>query len=74
MLNQVLSRGGKRLRPAISLLCGAFGDYDADTQIPLAASIELLHTATLVHDDVIDSADTRRGSVTANATLAIPRR
>ena len=69
MLNQVLSRGGKRLRPAISLLCGAFGDYDADKQIPLAASIELLHTATLVHDDVIDSSDTRRGEVTANATF-----
>ncbi len=72
MLNQVLSRGGKRLRPAISLLCGGFGDYDADTQIPLAASIELLHTATLVHDDVIDSADTRRGHVTANATFGNP--
>ena len=72
MLNQVLSRGGKRLRPAISLLCGAFGDYDADSQVPLAASIELLHTATLVHDDVIDSADTRRGHVTANATFGNP--
>ena len=72
MLTQVLSRGGKRLRPAISLLCGAFGDYDADTQIPLAASIELLHTATLVHDDVIDTADTRRGQVTANATFGNP--
>ena len=72
MLNQVLSRGGKRLRPAISLLCGGFGDYDADTQIPLAASIELLHTATLVHDDVIDAADTRRGHVTANASFGNP--
>ena len=72
MLNQVLSRGGKRLRPAVSLLCGGFGDYDADTQIPLAASIELLHTATLVHDDVIDDSDTRRGHVTANATFGNP--
>ena len=72
MLTQVLSRGGKRLRPAISLLCGGFGDYDADTQIPLAASIELLHTATLVHDDVIDSADRRRGQTTANATFGNP--
>ena len=72
MLNQVLSRGGKRLRPAISLLCGGFGDYDADTQIPLAASIELLHTATLVHDDVIDDSGTRRGHVTANATFGNP--
>ena len=69
MLNQVLSRGGKRLRPAISLLAGGFGNYDADTQIPLAASIELLHTATLVHDDVIDASDTRRGEATANASF-----
>ncbi len=65
MLTQVLSRGGKRLRPAISLLAGGFGDYDADNQIPLAASIELLHTATLVHDDVIDASATRRGEATA---------
>ncbi len=72
MLNQVLSRGGKRLRPAVSLLSGCFGDYDADNQIPLAASIELLHTATLVHDDVIDASETRRGSVTANATFGNP--
>ncbi len=72
MLQQVLSRGGKRLRPVISLLSGGFGDYDADTQIPLAASIELLHTATLVHDDVIDLADTRRGHLTANATFGNP--
>ena len=72
MLTQVLSRGGKRLRPAVSLLCGGFGAYDADKQIPLAASIELLHTATLVHDDVIDSADTRRGQTTANTRFGNP--
>ena len=72
MLTQVLSRGGKRLRPAIALLAGGFGDYDADHQIPLAASIELLHTATLVHDDVIDASDTRRGEATANASFGNP--
>lgn len=72
MLTQVLSRGGKRLRPAISLLAGGFGDYDADNQIPLAASIELLHTATLVHDDVIDASATRRGEATANASFGNP--
>ena len=69
MLRSVLERGGKRLRPAIALLAGGFGDYDLDRQIPLAASIELLHTATLVHDDVIDAAPTRRGHPTANATF-----
>ena len=72
MLAQVLSRGGKRLRPAVALLAGRFGGYDPDQQIPLAASIELLHTATLVHDDVIDSADLRRGDATANATFGNP--
>ncbi len=72
MLTQVLARGGKRLRPAIALLAGGFGDYNADHQIPLAASIELLHTATLVHDDVIDASDTRRGEATANASFGNP--
>ena len=69
MLRSALERGGKRLRPAIALLAGGFGTYDIDRQIPLAASIELLHTATLVHDDVIDAAPTRRGHPTANATF-----
>jgi geranylgeranyl pyrophosphate synthase len=66
MLAHVLGAGGKRLRPAIALLSGQFGDYRTDLHIPLAASIELLHTATLVHDDVIDASPTRRGRPTAN--------
>ena len=57
----VLSGGGKRMRPALALLAGRFGDYDLDRLVPLAASVELLHSATLVHDDVIDNAATRRG-------------
>lgn len=69
MLRSVLSRGGKRLRPAIALLSGGFGDYDSQNQVLLATSIELLHTATLVHDDVIDAAETRRGQPTANASF-----
>ena len=67
MLEQVLQRAGKRLRPAIALLAGGFGEYETDNQVALAASIELLHTATLVHDDVIDASDTRRGQPTANS-------
>ena len=67
MLQSVLQRSGKRIRPAIALLAGGFGRYEAERQVPLAASIELLHTATLVHDDVIDTAETRRGQSTANA-------
>ncbi|MPZ23898.1 MAG: polyprenyl synthetase family protein [Dehalococcoidia bacterium] len=67
MLAIVLGATGKRLRPAIALLGGTFGEYQAERLVPLAASIELLHTATLVHDDVIDRADTRRGRATANS-------
>jgi len=66
-LDHVLSAGGKRIRPAIALLAGRLGRYDLDLLVPLAASIELLHSATLVHDDVIDAAPTRRGRATANA-------
>ena len=67
MLDHVLGAGGKRIRPAIALLAGKFQRYDLDFLIPLATSIELLHSATLVHDDVIDAAATRRGRDTANS-------
>lgn len=67
MLGLVLRAGGKRLRPALALLAGSFQDYRLDLLVPLAAAIELLHTATLVHDDVIDNALTRRGHPTANS-------
>ncbi|HEU4759959.1 MAG TPA: polyprenyl synthetase family protein [Dehalococcoidia bacterium] len=70
MLELVLSGGGKLLRPALALLAGRFGEYDLDLLVPLAASIELLHTATLVHDDVIDNAATRRGRPTANSVFS----
>jgi geranylgeranyl pyrophosphate synthase len=66
-LDHVLSAGGKRIRPAIALLAGKLHRYDLDLLVPLAASIELLHSATLVHDDVIDAAPTRRGRETANS-------
>ncbi len=66
MLSHVLAVSGKRLRPAIALLAGHFGEYNPDLHVPLAASIELLHTATLVHDDVIDASPSRRGRPTAN--------
>lgn len=66
MLAHVLGASGKRLRPAIALLAGHFGTYDRALHVPLAASIELLHSATLVHDDVIDASPSRRGRLTAN--------
>ncbi|MDP2328654.1 MAG: polyprenyl synthetase family protein [Dehalococcoidia bacterium] len=67
MLESALAGTGKMMRPAIALLAGRLGAYDLDRLVPLAASVELLHTATLVHDDVIDSADARRGEPTPNA-------
>lgn len=53
--------GGKRLRPMLSLLCARASDYQADHRITVAAVGELLHTATLLHDDVIDHGEWRRG-------------
>jgi heptaprenyl diphosphate synthase/octaprenyl-diphosphate synthase len=67
MLDQVLGGEGKRLRPTIALLAGRFGQRHPERLVPLAASIELLHTATLVHDDVIDDSETRRGRPTTNS-------
>ena len=69
MLGLVLGGGGKLLRPALALLAGRFGRYDLELLVPLATSIELLHTASLVHDDVIDNASTRRGRPTANSVF-----
>jgi geranylgeranyl pyrophosphate synthase len=66
-LNHLLSSGGKRIRPATSLLVGRMLGADLERTITLAAAIELLHTATLVHDDVIDGALLRRGNPTLNA-------
>ncbi len=59
--------GGKRLRPALVLIAGQAGTYDFDKLEPVALSTELLHTATLVHDDVLDEAGLRRGRETVNA-------
>ena len=67
MLQSALSGSGKGLRPAIALLAGRLGRYDLERLVPLAASVELLHTATLVHDDVIDAAEERRGRPTTAA-------
>ena len=67
MLDHVLAAGGKMLRPTVALLAGKFSNNHQELLVPLAASIELLHTATLVHDDVIDRASTRRGRPTANS-------
>src|SRR5687768_546987 len=57
----VLSSGGKRLRPVLLMLCAELCGYDGPRRVQIAAAVELLHTATLLHDDVVDLADLRRG-------------
>jgi len=66
MLDYSLSGGGKRIRPALTLLAGKFYDYNLDYLLPMAAAVELMHTATLVHDDAIDKSLVRRGRPTIN--------
>ena len=63
----LLGGGGKRLRPALLLLSANYAGRKDGSAIRLAAVVELLHSATLIHDDVIDSAGTRRGRLSANA-------
>jgi octaprenyl-diphosphate synthase len=62
----IIKSGGKRLRPLILLLCAKSCGYRGNYHILLAAVIEFIHTATLLHDDVVDSSATRRGQATAN--------
>jgi octaprenyl-diphosphate synthase len=63
----VLASGGKRVRPMILLLCARLAGYQGDAHIGLASVVEFIHTATLLHDDVVDSAVLRRGQDSANA-------
>ncbi len=68
----IISAGGKRLRPALLLLmCGALG-YQGTQHYNLAAVVEFIHTATLLHDDVVDESTLRRGRPTANESFGNP--
>jgi geranylgeranyl pyrophosphate synthase len=67
VLQHLLDSGGKRLRPGLALLAGRLRPVDQDKLVALAASVEMLHTATLVHDDLIDGSLLRRGRTTLNA-------
>ncbi len=62
----LLSAGGKRLRPALHLLAAKFCGYEGPSAIQLGVVLELIHNATLIHDDIIDGADTRRGRTSSN--------
>ncbi|MDY0049398.1 MAG: octaprenyl diphosphate synthase [Halothiobacillaceae bacterium] len=65
--NYIIAGGGKRLRPLIVLLCARACGYAGEQHIQLAAVVEFIHTATLLHDDVVDESSLRRGRDTANA-------
>ncbi len=71
LINQIghyiVGSGGKRLRPMLLLLAAKALDYDGKQHLTLAAVIEFIHTATLLHDDVVDESDLRRGKGSANA-------
>jgi octaprenyl-diphosphate synthase len=71
LINQIsehiIGSGGKRLRPMLHLLAARAAGYEHRDHVPLAALIEFIHTSTLLHDDVVDESDLRRGRKTANA-------
>ena len=63
--NHLISSGGKRLRPMLTLAMARLGGYLGDGHVKLAAAVEFMHTATLLHDDVVDESDLRRGKIAA---------
>jgi len=67
LAGHIVAGGGKRLRPMLTLGCARMCGYRGDRHIALAAAVEFIHTATLLHDDVVDASDLRRGRDTANA-------
>jgi octaprenyl-diphosphate synthase len=66
LARHLIDSGGKRLRPMLTLAAARMGGYRGDSHIKLAAAVEFIHTATLLHDDVVDESALRRGKVTAN--------
>ena len=68
----IISAGGKRLRPALLLLMAGALDYKGEQRYNLAAVVEFIHTATLLHDDVVDESTLRRGRATANEVFGNP--
>ena len=63
--NHLISSGGKRLRPMLTLAMAKLAGYTGDGHIKFAAAVEFMHTATLLHDDVVDESDMRRGKLAA---------
>lgn len=69
LAGHIVSSGGKRIRPLLLLIAARLCGYEGQRHIPLAACVEFIHTATLLHDDVVDESDLRRGKATANAVF-----
>ena len=67
LAGHIIASGGKRLRPMLTLGAAKLCGYTGERHINLAACVEFIHTATLLHDDVVDASDLRRGAETANA-------
>jgi octaprenyl-diphosphate synthase len=67
LARHIVAAGGKRVRPILTLLAARLCGYRGTRQLGLAACVEFIHTATLLHDDVVDASDLRRGAATANA-------
>ena len=63
--NHLISSGGKRLRPMLTVAMAKLAGYEGDGHLKLAAAVEFMHTATLLHDDVVDESDMRRGKLAA---------
>src|SRR5580698_778832 len=66
LAKHLIDSGGKRLRPMLTLAAAQAGGYRGDNHVRLAAAVEFIHTATLLHDDVVDESALRRGKVSAN--------
>ncbi len=66
VVHHLTRSGGKRIRPILVILCSRLSGCRTDEHLPYAAIVEFIHTATLLHDDVVDNAETRRGAATAN--------
>ena len=72
LAGHLIAGGGKRMRPMLTLACGALLDYPGTRHHKLAAAVEFIHTATLLHDDVVDGSGMRRGKRTANLIWGNP--
>lgn len=67
LATHLIAAGGKRLRPCLTIAAAQLCGYEGARHVQLAAAVEFIHTATLLHDDVVDASDLRRGEATANA-------